>query len=122
MAKVRLDTPNYSTHDPAKAKSGTKWSLTEKQLRSRDLNTANYPVIEPNGKLAFKPRSPAEAGKPYRFKLEGAPTGVGIYVGPKGVIYEMGKRGPEGFRRVALGNVLDLSMEEAYDQARKWAK
>lgn len=122
MADKTMDTSDQTTNQALKGKSVSKLSLTEKQLQSRELNTFNYPVIGPGGKLVFSPRQPEEAGRPYRFKLANAPTGVGIYVGPKGVIYEMAKRGPEGFRRVAIGNVLDLSMEEAYEKARKWAK
>ncbi|WP_303749294.1 site-specific integrase [Stenotrophomonas pigmentata] len=122
MSTTSMDTSDETTKETVKGKSGSKLSLTEKQLRSRELNTANYPVIGSGGKLVYQPRPPEEAGKPYRFKLADAPTGVGIYVGPKGVIYEMAKRGPEGFRRVAIGKVLDLSMEEAFDKARKWAK
>ena len=67
------------------------------------------------------PRHNADLGKPYRVvdASQGAPVGFGFYVGKTKVTYEMVRRGPNGVRRFALGNVTDMGLAEAHEKARE---
>ncbi|MBN5086733.1 hypothetical protein JY460_01180 [Stenotrophomonas maltophilia] len=50
---------------------------------------------------------------------QGAPVGFGFYVGKTRTTYEVVRRGSQGVRRFALGNVTDMGLEEAYQVARE---
>lgn len=103
-----------------KRRSALKLEMTDNDLRDRRLSVDVMP--ERKGKrVVFTPRQDTEAGKPYRFMLANAPTGLGVWVGRTKTTYELSLRGPAGFRRVALGSVHDISLEEAKDKAREQA-
>ncbi|TAA41584.1 integrase [Pseudoxanthomonas winnipegensis] len=63
---------------------------------------------------------PNPDGKAYRLtdRSPDAPTGFGLYVGMTKTTYEVSKRVAGKLVRVSLGNVKDMSLAEAYEQAR----
>lgn len=100
-------------------RAGFKFSLTHAQVMQ--LSTSVVPEVVGDGRIKLVPRPKADQGKPYRIvdASQGAPVGFGFYVGKTKVTYEMVRRGPNGVRRFALGNVTDMGLAEAHEKARQ---
>ena len=100
-------------------RAGFKFSLTHAQVMQ--LSTGVVPEVVGGGRIKLVPRPKDDLGKPYRIvdASQGAPVGFGFYVGKTKVTYEMVRRGPNGVRRFALGNVTDMGLAEAHEKARE---
>lgn len=112
MTKKNVATPGET------AKRSLKFKLTHRQVT--ELSVDRWPTLSATGRVVMTARPAHEAGKPYRV-LDGnqeAPTGFGFWVGKTKTSYEVVKRGPDGVRRFSLGNVTDMGLEEAYEEAR----
>lgn len=112
--------PKNVATDRATRREVTKFSLTHQQVM--ELSVRRIPVSGGAGKRAKLVERPAEQGdKAYRVLdgNQGAPVGFGFYVGKTRTTYEVVRRGAQGVRRFALGNVTDMGLEEAYSVARE---
>ncbi len=112
--------PKNVATDRATRRQATKFSLTHQQVM--ELSVRRIPASGGLGKRAKLVERPAEQGdKAYRVLdgNQGAPVGFGFYVGKTRTTYEVVRRGTQGVRRFALGNVTDMGLEEAYSVARE---
>lgn len=112
--------PKNVATDRATRRQVTKFSLTHQQVM--ELSVRRIPASGGVGKRAKLVERPPEQGdKAYRVLdgNQGAPVGFGFYVGKTRTTYEVVRRGAQGVRRFALGNVTDMGLEEAYSVARE---
>lgn len=99
--------------------SSTKYRLNLGDLRT--LTTRRVPTLV-GGKTKVVNLPEVEVPKPYRFldATPGAPVGFGVYVGPRGSSFEVGRRVRGKFVRVSLGSINDFdTLDRAHDEARK---